>query len=164
MGQSRSARVSPSGEPKGTYVGGRVRDLADQNGSCLIIKTIVVFVRVGIFPAKRVTVSQENRFEPAMRAEAAVKRMVGRIADEGRIVGTHGEKRRVAVYQRAPETVVDSRLAARVTIEIVGGAEGIMRLRDEVREEGRMEFGLLPFSRSKCFCKFLAVNADLPRQ
>src|SRR6266705_5500411 len=77
MRQSRSARVGPCGEPKGTDVGGRVGELADQNSSCLVIKTIVVFVRIGIFSSKRVAVGQENRFEPAMRAKAGVKRMVG---------------------------------------------------------------------------------------
>src|SRR2546429_9919800 len=90
--------------------------------------------------------------------------MVGGIVDKGRIVGAHGEKRGIAVCQRAAETVVDSRLAAQMAIEIIGGAEGIVRLRDVVREKGRIEFGIFPFSRSKCFCKFFTVNADLPRQ
>src|SRR5207244_11613399 len=51
-----------------------------------------------------------------------------------------------------------------MAIEIIGGAERILRLRDVVREKGRIEFGIFPFSRSKCFCKFFTVNADLPRQ
>src|SRR5262249_14593457 len=125
---------------------------------------IVVFVRVGFFSAESLAVRQENRFEPAMRAEASIKRMVRRVADENGIVGAHGEKRRVAVNQRAAKTLVNTGLATHAAIGIIGGVKGVMRLCDIVCEDGRIEPCLVPFSGFKGFGKFLTVHAYLPRQ
>src|SRR5215831_7974884 len=98
-----------------------------------------------MYSAKGVTVGEKNGFEPAMGVEAGVKSVVCRVADESGIVGTHGEKRRVAVNQRAAKALVDAGLAAHAAIGIVGRAKGVMRLRDIMREDGRVEPSLVPF-------------------
>ena len=99
-----------------------------------------------------------------MRAEAGIERMVGRIADESSVVGTYGEKRRVAVNQRAAEALVNSGLAAQAAVEIIGGAERVVRLRDVMREDRRIDPGFVPFSCFQRVGQFFTIDADLPRQ
>ena len=51
-----------------------------------------------------------------------------------------------------------------MAVEIFGGDEGIVRLRDVICKQSRDEFGLAPISVAHRFGKPLAVNADLPRE
>ena len=162
MRQGWTACVIPSGEPERADVGGGVRDLADENGARLVVKVVVIRVGVRVFSAKRVAVGQKDRFKPAMGAEAGIKGVVGGVTDEGRVVGAHGEKRRVAVDESAAETVVDSGLAAQAAVGIIGGAERVVGLRHIVREDGRIEPGFVPPSSLQRLGQFFAVNANLP--
>src|SRR5215472_9975342 len=112
MRQGRAAGVVPGGEPERSDVGRSIGKLANQNGSRFIVEAVVILVGIGIFSATRIAICKKNRFEPAMGPEASIKRVVGRIADEGCIVWPHRKKRGVAVNQRAAETLVDSSLPA----------------------------------------------------
>src|SRR5690242_10900620 len=133
MRQSGAAGVVPGGEPEGAYIRRCIGELADQNGSCFVVKAVVIFVGIRIFSAKSITVGEKNGFEPAMGAEAGVKGVVGWVADKGCVVGAHGEKRRVAVNQRAAETLINAGLAAQMAIGIIGGVERVVRLSHIVR-------------------------------
>src|SRR5215470_18048247 len=76
MRQCGAAGIVPGSKPEGANIGRGIRELADQNGPGFIIEVVVVFVGVGSLSAKRIAVGQENRLEPAMRAEASIEGMV----------------------------------------------------------------------------------------
>ena len=67
MGELRLAGVFPGGEPVGADVGGGVGDLTDEDGACLIIEVVIIFVGVSVEAAAGVAISVENCFKPAMR-------------------------------------------------------------------------------------------------
>ena len=67
VGELRLAGVFPGGEPVGADVGGGVGDLTDEDGACLIIEVVVIFVGVSVEAAAGVAISVEDCFKPAMR-------------------------------------------------------------------------------------------------
>ena len=62
-----------------------------------------------------------------MGAETGIEGMVGGVADESSVIGTHGEERGIALNESTAETIVDPNLAAQAAIGIIGGAERIVR-------------------------------------
>src|SRR5438552_10197037 len=160
--QLRAASVFPCRVPERADIRGRIGKLANQNCRGLIVKAVVIFVVEGALASTRVAVSQKDSLEPAMRAEASFERAIGRIADEDSIVRAHGEKRRITVNQRGPETLVDSRLGAQTSVEIIGGVEGIVRFGHVICEDGGVQSRFVPFSGLHGFGQFFAVHANLP--
>src|SRR5229473_5991684 len=124
--QLRPAGVYPRGEPERAHIGCGVGELADQNGRGLIVEAVVIFVGEGVFSATRVAVGEKNVLQPAVRAEAGFESAVRGVIDKNGVVGAHGEKGRIAVDQRGPEALVDSRLAAQASVEIIRGVERIV--------------------------------------
>src|SRR5882724_11412871 len=142
----RLAGVFPGGEPKGTDVGGGVRELANQDCGGLIVKAIVVFVGVRVEAAARIAVSEKNSFEPTVGTKAGFEGIVGWIGNEHGVVGTHGKEGAIAIDEGSAEAVVDAELAGEFAIVVVCGVEGVVRSGDVVRKDGGVEARFVPFS------------------
>src|SRR5260370_24838696 len=136
--------------------------LANQNGRSLVVEAVVIFVVEGIPPPARVAVGKKNGLQPAMRTKTSLEGAIRRIADEKRIIWPHREKRRIAVDQRGSKSFVDRRLAAQVPVKIIGGVEGIMRLRHVIREYRCVHLCLVPLPVLQPFGQFFTVHTNLP--
>jgi hypothetical protein len=144
MRQSGLAGIGPGGEPVGTDVGGGVGELANQRASRKIVKAIEVLVVVSLGFEICIAISELDDFQPAMGAEASVKSVIGRVADEGSVVWAHGKERRKAINESASEALVNSGLVGEVAIEIFRGVEGIVGFGDIEGENGGIEANFVP--------------------
>jgi hypothetical protein len=160
--QGGFAGVGPGGEPVGADVGGGTRELVDQGGSGLIVEAVEIFVVVGFGAETRVAVGEKDDLDPSVSAEAGLEGVIGGIADEGGVIGTHGEERSEAIDERGAETVVDSGLQREMAVEIFGGVEGIVSFRDVRGEDRGVEAGFVPFAEFEGIGELRAVDADLP--
>src|SRR6266851_3555148 len=160
--QLRPASVHPRRKPERAHIGCRVRELANQNCGGLVVEAVVILVGEGIHPAARVAVGKKNGLQPAMRTKTSLEGAIGRVANEKRIIWPHREKRRIAVDQRGCEALIDRLLGAQVTVKIIGGVEGIMRLGHVIREYGGVQFCLFPLPVLQRFGQFLTVHTNLP--
>src|SRR5438552_16926692 len=160
--QLRAAGVFPCRKPERADIRGRIGKLANQNCRGLIVKAVVIFVVEGALPSTRDAVGEKNGFQPAMRAEASFERAIGRVAEQDSIVPEHGTERRITVNQRGPETLVDFRLGAQASVELIGGVEGIVRFGYVICEDGGVQSRFVPFSGLHRFGQFFAVHANLP--
>src|SRR5467141_605127 len=160
--QLRPAGVYPRRKPERAHIGCRVGELTNQNGGGLVVEAVVILVGEGILTAARVAVGEKYGLQPAMRTKTSLECAIRRVADEKRIIWPHREKRRIAVDQRGSKSLVDRRLAAQVTVKIIGRVEGIMRLRHVIREYGCVQFCFFPLPVLQCFGQFFTVHTNLP--
>src|SRR5207245_4527131 len=115
--QRRAPGVSPCREPEGSDVGGGVGELANQNGSGLIVEAFKIVIGKEILAAACIAIGHENRLQPAMRGKAGLESAIRGVADESCVVRTHRKKRGEAVDQRSAEAFIDSRLPAEAPIK-----------------------------------------------
>src|SRR5271155_1284091 len=110
--QLRPAGVNPSRQPIRADIGGRFGKLPNQNGGGLVVKSIVVLIVVGVRFSGDVGIAirEQNRLEPAVRAETYLEGMVRRIIDERGVVWPQRKKGRIAVDQHGPKSFVDTNL------------------------------------------------------
>src|SRR3954454_17710484 len=142
MGKSWFAGIGPGGEPVGTDIGGGVRKLADQRGCRQIVKAVEVQVIVGLGFKAGTAVGEKDALDSAVSTQTGIESMVGGIADERRIVGTHGEKGRKAIDQGGSKAFTNSGLSGQMAVEIVGGVEWIVSFGDVARKNRGMQLGL----------------------
>jgi len=103
VGQCGLAGIGPRRQPVRADIGCGVRQLADQRACGLIVKAIEVFIVVRLGFQARVAIRNLDDLQPTVGAKASLEGVVGRIVDEGTIVGRMGkneEKRSINVVPK----------------------------------------------------------------
>jgi hypothetical protein len=80
--QLRPSGVNPGGHPVRSQICSRIRELPDENRPRLRVKVVVVIIGIARKARVSATIRQQNIFEPRVRAQSHLERVIGGIVNQ----------------------------------------------------------------------------------